>query len=123
MSGETPQRPTTPINISTQKGASIPASLSSALIKLAYQLSNHYSDSHTDTDTRLVNPTRRVQEPHNSASLSGIREEGPTCRATRAPRNLSLYTQNSKPKRQKLPNPPSDSVGFPSWEEKQKKRF
>ena len=61
-------------------------------------------------------PTRRVQEPNNSASLSGIREEGPTCRATRAPRNLSLYTQNSKPKRQKLPNPPSDSVGFPSWE-------
>ena len=58
--------------------------------------------------------TRRVQEPNNSASLSGIREEGPTCRATRAPRNLSLYTQNSKPKRQKLPNPPSDSVGFPS---------
>ena len=62
-----------------------------------------------------MNPTRRVQEPNNSASLSGIREEGPTCRATRAPRNLSLYTQNSKPKRQKLPNPPSGSVGFPSF--------
>ena len=40
--------------------------------------------------------------------------EGPTCRATRAPRNLSLYTQNSKRERQKLPNPRSDSVGFPS---------
>ena len=46
--------------------------------------------------------------------------EGPTCRATRAPRNLSLYTQNSKPKRQKLPNPPSDSVGFPSSGERKK---
>ena len=59
-------------------------------------------------------PDKTCTKPNNSASLSGIREEGPTCRATRAPRNISLYTQNSKPKRQKLPNPPSDSVGFPS---------